>query len=143
MGKVLEVRGLVKFLMKHNILTWNVRGLNEGRKRLRIRNLLSKWKLDIACLQETKLELISNQLVQSLWRCPNVDWYHVASNGASGGILLMWDNRVVSKIDVCMGSFVAACSFKNVDDGLVWAFAGVYGPTRNTFRRLLWEELAG
>ena len=129
--------------MKHNILTWNVRRLNEGRKRPRIKNLLSKWKVDIACLQETKLELVSNQLVQSLWRCPYVDWCHVVANGASGGILLIWDHRVVSKIDVCMGSFVVACSFKNVDDGLVWAFAGVYGPNRNTFRKLLWEELVG
>jgi exonuclease III len=45
--------------MNHNFLTWNVRGLNEGRKRLKIRNLLSKWKVDIVCLQETKLKLIS------------------------------------------------------------------------------------
>jgi hypothetical protein len=67
----------------------------------------------------------------------------VAANGASGGILLMWDRRVVLKIDVCRGSFVVACSFKNVDGGLEWAFVGVYGLNRNTFRRLLWEELAG
>jgi exonuclease III len=43
-----------------------VRGLNEGKKRLKIRNLLSKWNVDIACFQETKLQLVSNQLVQSL-----------------------------------------------------------------------------
>jgi hypothetical protein len=129
--------------MNLNILTWNVRGLNEGRKRLRIRNLLSKWKVDIVCPQETKLQLISNQLVQSLWRCPYREWCHVASNGASGGILLMWDCRVVSKLDECMGRYVVACSFRNVEDGLVWAFAGVYGPSCNNSRRFLWEELAG
>jgi hypothetical protein len=43
----------------------------------------------------------------------------VASNRASGGILLMWDRRVVSKIDACLGSFVVACSFRNVEDGMV------------------------
>jgi exonuclease III len=32
-----------------------VRGLNEGGKRLRVRNLLSLWKVDIVCLQETKV----------------------------------------------------------------------------------------
>jgi exonuclease III len=67
MVKVLEVRGAAMCSMNHNILTWNVRGLNEGRKRWKIRNLLSKWKVDIVCLQETKLKLVSNQLVQSLW----------------------------------------------------------------------------
>jgi hypothetical protein len=125
--------------MKHKILSWNVRGLNEGNKRLRVRKLLSQWKVDTVCLQETKLELITNGLVQSLWRCLYVEWCHVAS----GGILLMWDRRVVTKLDICLGSFVVACSFRNVDDGLVWAFVGVYGPNRDNFRWHLWEELAG
>lgn len=61
-----------------------------------------------------------------------MEWCHVASQGASGGILLMWDRKVVTKIDVCLGRFVAACSFRNVGDGLEWAFAGVYGPTKIT-----------
>jgi hypothetical protein len=33
--------------MKPKILTWNVRGLNEGNKCLRIRNLLQDWKVYI------------------------------------------------------------------------------------------------
>jgi hypothetical protein len=129
--------------MKHKILTWNVRGLNEGKKRLRVRRLLSQWKVDIVCLQETKLDLITLDLVQSIWRCPYVEWSYVASNGASGGILLMWDRRAVSKVEVCHGSYVVACSFRNVDDGMEWAFAGVYGPNRDAARRMMWEELAG
>jgi hypothetical protein len=129
--------------MKHKILSWNVRGLNEGKKRLRVRRLLSQWKVDIVCLQETKLESITPDLVQSLRRCPYVEWSHVASVGASDGILLMWDRRVVTKVDVCQGNFVVACSFRNVGDGLEWAFAGVYGPNRDSHRRHLWEELAG
>jgi hypothetical protein len=129
--------------MMFKILSWNVRGLNEEAKRLRVRNLLSLWKVDIVCLQETKISWFTPSLVHSLWRCPYVDWCFVAAEGASGGILLMWDRRVVSKIDVCLGSYVAACSFRNVEDGLVWAFAGVYGPNRDNLRRRLWEELAG
>ena len=97
--------------MKHKILTWNVRGLNEGGKRLRVRNLLSFWKVDIVCLQETKVSRFTSSLVRSLWRSPYVEWYYVAAEGASGGILLMWDQRVVSKLDICLGSYVAACCF--------------------------------
>jgi hypothetical protein len=129
--------------MKHKILSWNIRGLNEGNKRLKVKKFLSLWKVDIVCLQESKLELITTGLVQSLWRCSYVEWCHVASFGASGGILLMWDQRVVTKVDVCLGNFVVACSFRNVDDGLMWAFAGVYDPNRDNHRRPLWEELAG
>jgi hypothetical protein len=55
----------------------------------------------------------------------------VDSRGASGGILIMWDRRAVSRTDVCIGRFVVACLFQNVEDGLVWAFAGVYSPNRD------------
>ena len=134
---------MMVFFIKHKILSWNVRGLNERKKRLRVRRLLSQWKVNIVCLQETKLEMITPGLVQSLWRCPYVEWSPVASVGALGGILLMWDRRVVTKADVCQGNFVAACSFRNVDDGLEWTFAGVYGPNKDSHRRHLWEELAG
>jgi hypothetical protein len=77
------------------------------------------------------MESILNSFVQSLWGCPYVDWCHVDSRGASGGILIMWDRRAVSRTDVCIGRFVVACLFQNVEDGLVWAFAGVYGPNRD------------
>ena len=78
-----------------------------------------------------------------MWRCPYTEWCYVASVGASGGILLMWDRRVVSKVDVCVGNFVAASSSRNVDYGSEWAFAEVYGPNRDIHRRRLWEELIG
>jgi hypothetical protein len=136
-------RGEIAVIMKHKILSWNVRGLNDRGKRLRISNLIRQWKVEIACFQETKMLSISNVFVHSLWDSPHVDWCYVASRGASGGILLLWDRRVVSRIDSCMGNFVVACKFKNVDDGLEWAFAGVYGPNRDNLRWRLWEELAG
>jgi hypothetical protein len=71
--------------------------LNEGGKHLRVKNLLRQWMADI--LQETKLELISSNVVRSLWGCQHVDWCYSTLRGASGGILLMWDRRVVDKIE--------------------------------------------
>jgi len=63
--------------------------------------------------------------------------------GASGGILIMWDKRVVEKVDVCVGIFTLAVSFRNVADHFEWGFAGVYGPNFRIDRRGLWDELAG
>jgi hypothetical protein len=118
--------GLMVVFMKPKILSWNVRGLNEGAKRLKVRNLLRQWKADIICLQETKLDFVSNSLVRSLWGCHFVDWCYLASCGASGGILIMWDRRIVEKIEVYVGEFVVACSFRSVADNFSWAFARVY-----------------
>jgi hypothetical protein len=110
--------------MKPKILTWNVRGLNEGKKPLRIRNLLQDWKVDIVCLQETKLFSLTWRLVRSLWRCNYVDWECLDSCGASGGILIVWDKRVVEKIEDCFGVYSLAVKFKLIEDFSIWAFAG-------------------
>ncbi|XP_042950267.1 uncharacterized protein LOC122282377 [Carya illinoinensis] len=64
-------------------------------------------------------------------------------NGASGGVLVMWDQRVVEKLEEFVGMFTVACSFRSVIDGYMWAFAGVYGPNIDRDHRLLWDELAG
>uniref|UniRef100_A0A2N9H333 Reverse transcriptase domain-containing protein n=1 Tax=Fagus sylvatica TaxID=28930 RepID=A0A2N9H333_FAGSY len=129
--------------LKGLILTWNVRGLNDPGKRLRIKHMLKIWAPDIICLQETKMELISKAIVRSLWRCHHVDWMFLGSNGASGGILLMWDKRLVEKIEDAVGSYSVSCKFKNVADQNVWMYSGVYGPNVDRERGLLWDELAG
>jgi hypothetical protein len=113
--------------VKPRILSWNVTGLNKRNKRLRISNLLRDWKVDIVCFKETKVHGMSRSFVHSLWGCNHVDWCCLDSSGASGGILIMWDKRVVEKVDVCLGDFTLAVSFGNVVDRFVWAFAGVYG----------------
>ena len=98
--------------MKLKLISWNVRGLNEVDKRIQIRNLLRSWKADIVCLQETKLEWISRGTVRSIWSCPYVDWLYLGSDGASGGILLMWDSRVVEKVEEAVGIFQFLASLK-------------------------------
>jgi Mg/Co/Ni transporter MgtE len=44
--------GLLVSFMKPKLIYWNVRGLNDGDKCLRVRNLLREWKVGIvnSCL---------------------------------------------------------------------------------------------
>ena len=42
-------------VMKIKMISWNVRGLNDPRKRLVVKNLMQEWKCDVVCLQETKI----------------------------------------------------------------------------------------
>jgi hypothetical protein len=41
------------------------------------------------------MEVIVREVVNSLWGCNHVDCLYLGSRGALGGILLMWDRRVV------------------------------------------------
>lgn len=53
----------------------------------------------------------------------------VGSSGASGGILIMWDNRVSDMEEVSEGLFSLSISFRNIADSFRWMFVGVYGPS--------------
>ena len=45
--------------------------------------------------------------------------------GPREGILIMWDNRMVEKVEECAGAYTLVVTFRNVVDCAVWAFAGV------------------
>ncbi|KAG6633254.1 hypothetical protein CIPAW_12G035100 [Carya illinoinensis] len=55
----------------------------------------------------------------------------------------MWDRMVVEKMEEYIGEYTVACSFQNVEDNFLWAFAGIYRPTSDSSRNSLWEEVAG
>jgi exonuclease III len=129
--------------MNLKIVTWNVRGLNDREKRLQIKNLIKMWGADVICLQETKLKLISRSLVKSLWGCHYVDWAVLGSVRASSEILVMWDRRVVEKVEEAIGQYSVTCKFQNVEDQFEWAFSEVYGPNADIDRHFMWDELSG
>jgi len=87
--KITERGGAFACLMMAKILSWNVRRLNVEEKRMQIKGLRGVWKANIVCLQETKLQVVNGEVVQSWWSCARVDWYFLGSRGASRGILLM------------------------------------------------------
>lgn len=64
------------------IRSWNVRGINDRKKRQIIRGFMSRWKPDIICLQETKMEALGDKEIRSLWRvkeigmhCRQKEWW--------------------------------------------------------------------
>ena len=52
--------------MKLRILSWNVRGANDSDKRRIIKSIVKAQKMDLVCLQETKIQSLSCSLVPSL-----------------------------------------------------------------------------
>ncbi|KAJ9697075.1 hypothetical protein PVL29_009023 [Vitis rotundifolia] len=84
---------------------------------------------------------MSTGIVRSLGVGRFLDWRAVNSRGASGGILVFWDSRLVELVGLEEGLFSISCRFKNCEDGIVWVFTGVYGPVCSRDREDFWEEL--
>ena len=127
--------------MKIKILSWNVRGANDSEKRKIIKSIIKSNKVDVVCLQETKIKDMSMGIVRSLGVGRHIDWRAINSKGAAGGVLVFWDNRVVDLLEVEEGIFSVSCLFKNCMDGMRWVFTGVYGPVCRRDREVFWEEL--
>ena len=53
--------------MKVKLVSWNVRGPNSGDKRRFVKSLISNWKADIVCLQESKLEGEIHDIIKDIW----------------------------------------------------------------------------
>ena len=56
------------------------------------------------------MDVITQKVVRSLWGGQHVDWIYKGVVGASGGMLLMWDRRVVEKREECMGCYTLVLS---------------------------------
>ena len=127
--------------MKLKILSWNVRGANDRNKRKVIKALIRSQKVDVVCLQETKIQEMSQGVIHSLGVGRFLGWGAVNARGAVGGVVVFWDKRVLELVGLEVGIFSISCQFKNCKDGFMWFFTGVYRPTLKRYRELFWEEL--
>ena len=127
--------------MKIKIISWNVRGVNDLDERKVIKNFLRTHRVDLVCLQETKVQEMNNDMVRSLGVGRFLNWKALNAEGSAGGILLLWDNSRISMVDSVVGSFSVSCLFRMTKDGYQWAFSGVYGPVEKSLRESFWEEL--
>ena len=107
-------------------MSWNVRGANDSDKRKIIKVFLKTQRVDVVCLQETKLKETSRGVIRSLGVGRFLDWARINAVGASGGIVILWDSRVLQLIGKEEGHFSVSCRLKNYEDNFRWVFTGVY-----------------
>ena len=85
--------------MNLKLLSWNVRGANDINKRRIIKSVVRKQKVDLFCIQETKIQLMTEGVVKSLAVGRFLDWRALEVVGAAGGVLICWDKRSLEMVD--------------------------------------------
>ena len=85
--------------MKLKLLSWNVRGANDSSKRKLIKSFVRSQKVDLMCIQETKIQLMSEGVVRSLVSGKFLDWRVLDAARLAGGILICWDKRSLEILD--------------------------------------------
>lgn len=86
------------------IISWNIRGLGKLRKRRLIKETIVEAAPDVIFLQETEREVINRRVI-----------------GSSGGIVIIWNNKMVKVVDTITGEFSVSIKIRAVKK-LVVAF---------------------
>ena len=74
--------------MKLRLLSWNVHGANDSSKRKVIKAMVRSQRVDLFCIQETKIQTMSEGVVRSLGSRRFLDWGAMGAQGFAGGILI-------------------------------------------------------
>jgi len=121
-------------LKKWFILCWNIRGLNARHKQLALRSAISSSGCSVVCLQESKKELFDDAFIKEC--CPpGFDEYvNVPSNGASGGLIIIWKSAVFSGLVMHCTSFAISVHFTSKQSAQSWSLVNIYGPCQGEER---------
>ena len=80
------------------------------------------------------------RVVKSLGARIFLDWRALEVSRSIGGVLICWDKRSIEILDWEEGQFSISCKFRNVENGVVRVFTGVYGPFTKEDKESLWDE---
>ncbi|GJT46652.1 transposon TX1 [Tanacetum coccineum] len=76
------------------IISINVRGMEDNEKKGWIRSIIKDEKPDVIGLQETKSGVVDDIWIEDLWGGKGYGYSQLHAVGSSGGIILIWDSRV-------------------------------------------------
>ena len=98
-------------------------------KRKVIKAFIKMQRVDVVCLQETKITVVSKVLIRSSGVGRFLEWVALRAEGASRGIIIFWDSHVIQLLDKeAEGLFSISCRFRLIEDEFTWVFTGVYAP---------------
>jgi exonuclease III len=114
-------------LIMMKIITWNIRGLNGRSKQRTLRDCIRVENLDILLLQETKCAGEEAEVIfRRCWR--GCDSLHTDSNGAAGGLAILWNPTtvIIDKPFSTCGHIMA--HFKAIGSTKEGEITNAYGP---------------
>ncbi|KAL8534353.1 hypothetical protein ACS0TY_010389 [Phlomoides rotata] len=106
-----------------------------------VKELIAKLKIEICCLQETKMEEINIRVCKSFWGNRPLDWAWMGSVGNSGRILTIWNPKVFQKTSDWCRTGMLVVNGRWIEDGSSCTIVNVYAPTSANLRNELWETL--
>ncbi|GMI72221.1 hypothetical protein HRI_000891400 [Hibiscus trionum] len=123
------------------VLSWNIRGLGTSSKCRAVQRIVRQHQVEMVFLQETKLELITEQIVKKVWHSDNFVFVFAPAVGRSGGLLVVWEaTRFQLEKTEVQQQYIALWGRWVMDD---WkcGMMNIYAPCSIDGQRELWENI--
>ncbi|XP_057857632.1 uncharacterized protein LOC131066802 [Cryptomeria japonica] len=121
-------------------LTWNVRGCNAPDKRCLIKRGFGQAKPKVICIHETKLG--SEEAARFLGVKQRWSGFFVDSEGASGGLGILWNPQLVKVEAVSSSRYWQMAKVNSRIFNFSSFLINVYGPTKIADKCQLWEKIS-
>lgn len=108
------------------VLVWNVRGLNRKGHRDAVHDIISEFRPEIMCLQETKIENIYDRILLNTLGSEMDQHAALPAQGTRGGILIAWRGTACRALTTRLNTYSISVLFQTVS-GQQWWLTGVYG----------------
>ncbi|KAL8498771.1 hypothetical protein ACS0TY_021917 [Phlomoides rotata] len=125
------------------LMCLEIGGSTKGRrgKRREVREMVSKLRIEICCLKETKMEEVNKSVCKSFWGNSLFDWAWLGSVGNSGGVLTIWNSDLFQKISSWSITGMLVVNDRWVEDGSDCTIVNIYALNSVAQRSELWEIL--
>ena len=119
-----------------NIITWNVRGLNDTIKRKEVRNLIRKQNITVLDILETRMRDFQRDKVSK--DCFGNDWsFFHNSDGQKSSIWVGWNKNLVEVKKLYDNKQVIMVEIILRETQVSYYFAAVYGSNEPSIRKLI------
>ncbi|GLU02749.1 hypothetical protein SLE2022_199870 [Rubroshorea leprosula] len=84
---------------------------------------------------------VDRKICRNLWGSEDMDWVAKSSTGMSGGLICVWDSKILKKKETIEGdNFIGVFGLWGVEEIPVYIL-NIYSPCQLSSKRVLWEEL--
>lgn len=109
------------------LISWNIRGLNGPKKGRLVKNMIMEEKPAILFLQETKCnQVVLEKVVAKAW--PGGLVTAVEAQGASGGLAILWDARLIQLDNIHANRNFIQATFHLIGTNISGHITNVYFP---------------
>ena len=124
------------------IVSWNVRGLGDADKCKLVKDSLLTARVDIACLQESKLRTITSAKPRSFLPPHLTDFHCAEAVGSRGGIITAWNARAFTASAYIARRHTLTSFFTSTSSDTVFAITNVYAPADHRDSRSFLDDLS-